>query len=404
MRIPATRQGLRQWAQIPQWVAVALIAACSAGSGEGLDISGRPLGEGGDVPLAATLESIQANVFNPFCIVCHSGAGAPQGLRLDANNSFSSLVGVSSEEDGSVLRVEPGNPDQSYLVQKLEGTAAVGGRMPLDAPALPQSTIAVIRQWIADGALPTAPPIGTPPRVVSMSPAADSTVDTLPTQVTIGFDQDVDASTLNAMTVRLQRSGGDGSFGEGNEVLIAATGVMLSPMNARLAIVDLSAVASVDDDYELAVLGSGLSVVLNLDAQALDGEFGSTFPSGDGDEGGDFVARFAVRSLQPTLASIQQAVFTPICSVCHTGPAGSGLPAGMDLTSAAASFDNLVGVASVQQPGLSRVAPGDPDNSYLVQKIEGTAAAGERMPLGGPFLDAGTIAAVREWIANGANP
>ena len=64
------------------------IAGCTAGSGEGLDISGRPISEGGDVPLAPTLASVQANVFNPSCIVCHSGANAPQGLRLDAANSF----------------------------------------------------------------------------------------------------------------------------------------------------------------------------------------------------------------------------------------------------------------------------------------------------------------------------
>ncbi len=46
----------------------------------------------------------------------------------------------------------PGNPDQSYLIQKIEGHAAVGARMPLGAPPLPQSTIDVIRQWIANGA------------------------------------------------------------------------------------------------------------------------------------------------------------------------------------------------------------------------------------------------------------
>lgn len=386
------------------WLLSLLVAACSAGSGEGLDVSGRPLSEGGDIPLAATLESIQANVFNPFCIVCHSGAGAPQGLRLDANSSFSNLVGVASEEDSAVLRVDPGNPEQSYLVKKLEGTASVGGRMPLDAPALPQPTIDIVRQWITDGALPTAPPSGAPPRVVSMSPDADTTVGALPSQVTIGFDQAVDASTINAMTVTLRRSGEDSSFGDGNEVVIAATGVMLSPMNARLAIVDLSTVASIDDDYELAASGNGPSVILNVDAQALDGEFSGMFPSGDGIAGGDFVARFAVQSLQPTLASIQQEIFTPICSGCHTGPMGAGLPAGMDLTSAAASFDNLVSIDSVQQPGLARVAPGDPDASYLVQKLEGTAAVGARMPQGGPFLDAATMAVVRQWISEGANP
>jgi hypothetical protein len=38
------------------------------------------------------------------------------------------------------------------LIQKLEGTAASGSRMPLGAPALDQTVIDDIRQWITDGA------------------------------------------------------------------------------------------------------------------------------------------------------------------------------------------------------------------------------------------------------------
>lgn len=381
-----------------------LFGGCSAGNGDGLDVSGRPLDEGGNVPLAPTLAGIQANVFNPFCTVCHSGANAAQGLRLDAANSFSNLVGIGSEQDGSTLRVDPGNPDGSYLVQKLEGSAAVGGRMPLDGPALPQSTIAVVRQWILDGALPDSGAGGTPPRIVSMTPVPDDNIDALPAQVAIGFDQDIDASTVNPMTIALRRSGGDGTFGDGNEVAIVPASVALSPVNARLAVADLTGVANVDDVYQVTVFGNGPNVVLNLDAQALDGEFAGAFPTGDGNEGGDLVATFTVQALQPTLASIQQEIFSPGCSGCHSGPMSGGLPAGMDLTSAAASFDNLVGIASVQQPALLRVAPGDPDNSYLVQKLDGTAAVGARMPQGGPFLDAATMAVIRQWILDGAAP
>ena len=109
------------------------IVACG-GSGEGLDVSGRPISEGGDLPLAATLASIQANLFNPSCITCHSGAAAPQGLRLDSGVSFANLVGVPSVEASSFLRVAPGLPDQSYLIHKLEGSAQVGEQMPLGGP------------------------------------------------------------------------------------------------------------------------------------------------------------------------------------------------------------------------------------------------------------------------------
>lgn len=46
-----------------QLLCMSLIAC--GGSGEGLYVSGRPISEGGDLPLAPTLASVQANVFNP---------------------------------------------------------------------------------------------------------------------------------------------------------------------------------------------------------------------------------------------------------------------------------------------------------------------------------------------------
>jgi hypothetical protein len=131
-----------------------VLAGCGGGSGEGLDSNGRPVGESGDGggPLQPSFASIQANVFTPICTGCHAGAAAPVGLRLDAGSSYDLLVGVASGEVGSLQRVNPGNPDASYLIQKLEGRAAVGVRMPFGGPYLDDATIAVIRQWIAAGA------------------------------------------------------------------------------------------------------------------------------------------------------------------------------------------------------------------------------------------------------------
>jgi uncharacterized protein (TIGR03118 family) len=105
-----------------------------------------------------------------------------------------------------------------------------------------------------------------------------------------------------------------------------------------------------------------------------------------------------------TLTQVQQNVFTPRCSGCHNGsqPAGGQLPGSMDLRSGN-SFANLVNVASIEQPTLMRVKPGEPDNSYVIHKIESTAGiAGARMPFGGPFLDQATIDQVRSWVASGA--
>lgn len=134
-----------------------MMASCGGGSGEGLDANGRPPGSGGGGgggALTATFASIQANVFTPRCTGCHAGAGAPVGLRLDAVNSYALLVGVASGEVPSLQRVNAGRPDDSYVIQKLEGRAAVGARMPFGGPFLDDATIAVIRQWIAAGAQP----------------------------------------------------------------------------------------------------------------------------------------------------------------------------------------------------------------------------------------------------------
>lgn len=381
------------------------IAGCAPGSGEGLNVSGRPLSEGGDVPLAATLESIQVNVFDASCIVCHAGAAAPLGLRLDAASSFTSLVGVQSRQVRSLLLVEPGAPDRSYLVRKLEGSAAEGERMPLGGPPLPQSTIDFVRQWIIDGALPGpggAP--GGPPTVISLIPGPAEITSDFPVQITAGFDADIDAATVNAQTFLLARSGGDGLFGNGNDQAVVASSISLSPLNARLAVMDLSGVTAIDDSYRVTLKGNGPNVISDVSGAVLDGEFGGVFPSGDGNEGGDFVADFTVQGLQPSLDSIQANVFGVSCALagCHTGPTGPALPQGMDLSSADSSFANLVGVTSIQNSALQRVAPNDAANSYLIRKIEGTAAAGNQMPPGGPPLDQATIDTIREWIDNGA--
>ena len=380
------------------------IVACG-GSGEGLDISGRPISEGGNLPLEPTLASIQANVFNPFCITCHTGAAAPQGLRLDSGISFANLVGVPSREASSLLRVAPGMPDQSYLIHKLEGSAQVGEQMPLGGPPIQQATIDFVRQWIIEGALPEpGPDPDTPPVVVALTPDPDGIVSTLPLQILASFDQDIDASTINAMTFELIRSGGDDLFGNGNEETVLPASVGLSAVNSQLAVMDLTGVVPVEDRYRIILRGDGPNVVLNMNGRALDGEYLGAFPSGDGTDGGDFVVEFDLQGIQPTLQSIQDNVFTPVCAVCHSGPPGPILPAGQDLSSTAASFTSLVGIPSIEEPNIMRVAISDADNSYLIQKLEGSAAVGARMPQGGPFLDQTTVDAIRAWIDSGANP
>ena len=384
-----------------------VVVGCGGGSGSGGTASPPSPPPPPPPPppaFGANFSEIQSNVFTPTCATsgCHQGAGAPQGLRLDETNSYGLLVDVASMEVPTLDRVEPGDPDNSYLIQKLEGTAAQGAQMPLGGTPLPQSTIDIIRQWISDGAIDDRAQSPNPIRVMSLSPVPDSD-GTAPASIVAMFDRELDASTVNANTFLLDASGGDGTFDDGNEVSIDANAITTPAMMPMSATFDLTGVALADDTYRVTLKGDGASIILDIDANALDGEFTGNFPSGDGTEGGDFEATFTITTpAAVTFDEIQTNVFTPTCATagCHSG---AGAPQGLRLE-AGMAFANLVDVPSNEVPTLDRVEPGDPDNSYLVQKIEGTAAVGARMPLGGQPLSQDLIDDIRQWISDGANP
>ncbi len=103
-------------------------------------------------------------------------------------------------------------------------------------------------------------------------------------------------------------------------------------------------------------------------------------------------------AIEPTLTAIQDNIFTPICSTCHGGvnPA-----AGQNLSSIEESANSLINVNS-SNALFKRVLPGEPEQSYLYLKITGNILAGSRMPLGQPALSAVQIAAIKQWISQGA--
>jgi len=230
-------------------------------------------------------------------------------------------------------------------------------------------------------------------------------VPMVPMTVTAIFSRELNAPTVDATTFIVERSGGDDSFDDGNEIAIVPDSVTVPLLNPQTAVFDLSSTSPVEDRYRVTLAGSGAAVILDLGGNALDGEYSGSFPSGDGIGGGNFVAEFSVVGLQPTLQSIQDNVFTPLCAGCHSGPASNDvnqLPSAMDLTSLSLSYMSLVGTSSLQQGAILRVAANDPDASYLIQKLEGVAATGGRMPLGGPFLPQTDINVIRQWILDGA--
>ncbi len=228
--------------------------------------------------------------------------------------------------------------------------------------------------------------------VVATNPADGATVEALPEQVVVNFNRELEAASAIPAQVSVAASGGDGSFDEANEISVEVLGVSVE--GARL-VVELDTAAASDDVYQILLDGTSGSPLTATDGIVMDGD-------GDGEPGGDFVATFTVASgaSAATLSQIQTETFTPSCALsgCHTG---STPPQGLDLSEGQA-FANLVGVPSAEVPSLNRVEPGDPDDSYLVRKVEGTASVGSRMPLGRPALSNAQIQNIRDWIAAGA--
>ena len=93
-------------------------------------------------------------------------------------------------------------------------------------------------------------------------------------------------------------------------------------------------------------------------------------------------------NLQPTFASIQHEIFETTdasgraaCTNCHTDTGGRTPSGGLNLRHDIA-YASLVSVASRGKTGAVRVIPGDVDDSYIVQKLEGRPGiVGERMPI-----------------------
>ncbi len=115
----------------------------------------------------------------------------------------------------------------------------------------------------------------------------------------------------------------------------------------------------------------------------------------------------------PTFSEIYDEIF--VASGCTAAPLCHGNDQGKltmrDRDGAYAALVNVKamgmnipdnGTAHCADTGLTRVVPGDPDNSLLVQKIEQvTPACGSRMPIGTPLID-DQMEKVRNWIAAGA--
>jgi hypothetical protein len=156
----------------------------------------------------------------------------------------------------------------------------------------------------------------------------------------------------------------------------------------------------------LAVAGEDLIVSVGVDRGLLIGlslrAGTSVTPPPDGAAGAGGNDAPAEPSFSAVYRDILQGAGCNGGPTCHAGT----LAGQLQLSTPAQAYAALVGVkamgASCSASNLLRVAPGDPDASLLVQKVESaTPTCGARMPPSGS-LPAARLAQLRAWIAAGA--
>lgn len=129
-----------------------LFAQAAAG-GAGQDTGPASGAGGGTISFSEEVLPILAD----RCAYCHEPGGRAykSGIALDLSDekAYVSLLDGHSGEDDGLSFVVPGDPDASYLLEKIsQDTPAHGKRMPLKDDPLSDDEIELIRQWIAAGA------------------------------------------------------------------------------------------------------------------------------------------------------------------------------------------------------------------------------------------------------------
>jgi len=113
--------------------------------------------------LEPTFASIQRNIFEltdsagrNACVNCHTNVGRTPagGLVLLHDVAYDQIVNVNAIEIPSLKRVNPGDPDGSYLLHKIEGRPGIiGRRMPFNGPPfMTDGQLLILRRWIELGA------------------------------------------------------------------------------------------------------------------------------------------------------------------------------------------------------------------------------------------------------------
>ncbi len=373
-------------------------------TGQAADGGSTPAGDGGadaNLPKGDGLFCTAAPILVQGCSTCHRPGGSFPDLTVDG---LAALPGLASQSHPERLLVDPGHPESSLLLRRMDGTQAAdeGGSMP-PAGALAGAAIDDVRAWIAGGA-PTTCEGGVP-------------------DVGVGADATVGADV--GLPV------GDGPWCVASHVLVSRCAQC---HNAQGNSPDLTAAAVANVVFEASATHPERPfIVPGLPAASL--LYRKVDGSQAADEGGDMppaghIPAGELAALQtwieagaptecaapipvpdagvePPLPDAQLPVgsgpFCDVAPVLVANCAGCHHPGGDSPDMTFPALPLLVGHASASHPDRLLVAPGDSAGSLVYRKIAGTQAAdeGARMPARGP-LSANDQALVDTWIAAGA--
>jgi hypothetical protein len=413
-------------------------------AGEFYVIDNRALFDGATEPLPRLFLNIDIQpIFEAKCMPCHSGEDPAAGLALDiVQNSIEALFGAGGEGRRSTqvgdLLVAAGNPDASYLIEKIEAVEQrplVGDRMPPPpASPLPRRVVADLRRWINEGArianenLPPPPPPPALPaegfaatffarmRFVLSDPALGEIESVLidpPAPIPlrlIGPRLTVPAGEFETITIPGGdfgdvdidvRENGGGTIGRADgSIELAVTFIQIALDGAVEVHMPVMLTTGAASGGPFTAQGAPLDPIggtLKLVGVA-------TIPPDTPVIGGDPVLVELEGSVTPLIPAVPrltdeiQPIFNASCALanCHVGDGAAELN-----LEAGRAFAELVEIPSTQVEGLL-VAPGNLEVSYLFEKIVSEMPqAGDRMPIGN-ILDPLEVEAIRQWITGGA--
>jgi len=96
------------------------------------------------------LQQKAGNIIKQNCSVagCHTGKDPQMGLNMEPGKFPGTVIDVPSTEKPSLKIIDSRNPEKSYLLMKIKGSAEiVGNQMPLSRTPLPSESIQTIEDW-----------------------------------------------------------------------------------------------------------------------------------------------------------------------------------------------------------------------------------------------------------------